>query len=235
MNKNMKTARIAGWFYLVYIASTILVSLLRSNLSNAESAAEAARLIAASDWPLRLSIVLEALSGLLFLLTAWALYVLLNPVNHPAAVLFLTLNAAGAAVQVLNNTNLLAVLLISKTPGLFSSFQPAQLQDLTFLFFHLHTAGFWILQIFFGAWLLPLGYLVYKSGILPRALGVVLMVHCVFWLLTFFQYFLFPELAQITYISYPLGIAAEFGLSLWLIIFGAKAGPPAPHLAVRLP
>ena len=79
-----------------------------------------------------------------------------------------------------------------------------------------------IAQIFYGAWLFPLGYLVYKSGFLPKVLGIVLMAHCVTWSLTTLQFFLFPDFNVITYISYPLGFIAEFGLTLWLLIMGAK-------------
>jgi hypothetical protein len=86
--------------------------------------------------------------------------------------------------------------------------------------------GFMIAQIFFGAWLFPLGYLVWKSGFLPKLLGMVLMVHCVFWLMTFLQSFLLPSFSAITYISYPLGFIAEFGLTLWLVIMGAREPKP---------
>ena len=48
------------------------------------------------------------------------------------------------------------------------------------------------------------------------------MVHCVAWLTTFGQYFLFPDFTAITYVSYPLGFIAEFGLSLWLLIVGVR-------------
>ena len=84
-----------------------------------------------------------------------------------------------------------------------------------------------IAQIFFGAWLFPLGYLVFKSGFLPRILGVILMVHCVAWLMTALQFFLFPGFGALTYVSYPIGFISEFGLTLWLLIMGAKEQKPA--------
>lgn len=84
-----------------------------------------------------------------------------------------------------------------------------------------------IAQLFFGAWLFPLGYLVFKSGFLPRFLGIILMVHCVVWLLSALQFFLFTSFIEvpfvgITYISYPFGFNSEFGLTLWLLIMDAK-------------
>ena len=94
-------------------------------------------------------------------------------------------------------------------------------------FLNLYHNGYWISQLFFGAWLLPLGYLVFKSGFLPRILGVVMMVHCAGWLMTFLQFFLFPGLVAITYLTYPLGFISEFALTLWLLIMGARDQMPA--------
>jgi hypothetical protein len=79
-----------------------------------------------------------------------------------------------------------------------------------------------IAQIFYGAWLFPLGYLIYKSGFLPRLLGILVLADFVCWLAYFFQYFLFPNFTVITYLSFPVGFLAEFGLALWLLIIGVK-------------
>ena len=48
------------------------------------------------------------------------------------------------------------------------------------------------------------------------------MLHCAFWVMTALQFFLLPGFEAITYISWPLGFIAEFGLTLWLLIKGAK-------------
>jgi hypothetical protein len=70
--------------------------------------------------------------------------------------------------------------------------------------------------------------LVFKSGFLPRILGIVLMIHCVVWLMTFLQFFLFPGFDAIHYVSWPLGFISEFGLTLWLLIMGAREQKPLP-------
>lgn len=105
-------------------------------------------------------------------------------------------------------------------------FQFDQLQALAMLSLYLHKNGFMIAQIFYSAWLFPLGYTVFKSGFLPRILGIVLMIHCATWLMTALQFFLFPGFEAITFVSYPLGFIAEFGLTLWLLIMGVKAQKP---------
>ena len=141
--------------------------------------------------------------------------------------MFLLLNLGGVAIQCFNDLNLIAPLLLSSGADYLKVFQADQLQALAMLFLYLYKNGFMIAQIFFGAWLFPLGYLIFKSGFLPRILGVVLMILCVAWLMTFLQFFLFPGFDAITYVSYPLGFIAEFGLTLWLLIMGVKDQKPA--------
>jgi hypothetical protein len=89
-------------------------------------------------------------------------------------------------------------------------------------FLDLHHNGYWVAQIFFGAWLFPLGYLVYKSGFLPKILGIIMMIHFVGWTTTSLLFLLFPDFGTILYLTGPLGFISEFGLTLWLLIMGAK-------------
>jgi hypothetical protein len=190
-------------------------------------AAATANNIMASEWLFRLSFVGDLLSAVFFLLAAWALYVLLKSVNKDLALLFLLLNLGGVAVYSINLLNQFAALLLLSGADYLNVFQADQLQALAMYFLNLRQNGYWISQIFFGAWLFPLGYLVFKSGFLPKILGIVLMVHCFTWLSTFFQSFLFPGFDAITYVSYSLGFISEFGLTLWLLIMGAKDQKPA--------
>jgi hypothetical protein len=185
-------------------------------------AAATAIKILASEWLFRLSFVGDLLSAVFFLLAAWALYVLLKPVNGSFALLFLLLNMGGVAVYSTNLLNQFAAVLLLSGADYLKVFQADQLQALAMFFLNLHHNGYWIAQIFFAAWLFPLGYLVFKSGFLPRILGVVMMIHCVGWLMTFLQFFLFPGFGVITYLTYPLGFISEFGLTLWLLIKGVN-------------
>jgi hypothetical protein len=227
MNSIQKTARMAGLLYLVYIVVEILTDAFGlSPLILFGDAAATASNIMAHEWQFRIGFVGDLIAGVLFLITAWALYALLKPVNKNLALLFLLLNLGGVAVQCVNDLNLLAALLLSTGADTLKVFQIDQLQALALAFLFLHKNGSWASQIFFGAWLFPLGYLVFKSGFLPKVLGIVLMVHCVAWLATFLQFFLFPGFDAITYVSYPLGFIAEFGLSLWLLIRGVKDQTP---------
>jgi hypothetical protein len=225
---NTIIARRAGFLYLLYIVIGILADVIgRSSLILYGDAAATAKNILASELQFRFGFVGDLIAGVLFFLTAWALYVLLKPVNKNLALLFVLLNLGGVAVQCFNDLNLFAALQLTLGAGALSVFHPDQLQALAMFFLTLYKNGFWICQIFFGAWLFPLGYLIFKSGFLPRILGIVLMVHCFVWLMTFLQFFLFPGYDGITYLSYPLGFIAEFGLTLWLLIMGAQDQKPS--------
>jgi hypothetical protein len=218
----------AGFLYFIYIVIHISSDVLgRSKLIVFGDAAATAQNIMASEWQFRIGIIGDLLAAVLFLLTAWALYVLLKPVNKNLALLFLLLNLGGVAIQCFSDLNLFASLLLLSGADYTKVFQTDQLQALAMFFLDLREKGFMAAQLFYGAWLFPLGYLVFKSGFLPRILGIVLMIHCVAWLVNFLQFFLFPGFEVIHYLSYPLGFIAEFGLALWLLIMGAKDQKPA--------
>ncbi|MFZ1267120.1 MAG: DUF4386 domain-containing protein [Anaerolineae bacterium] len=232
MNSVNKSARIAGFLYLIYMVVHILADVIgRSRLIVLGDAATTARNIAASAGQFRIGIMTDLVAAVLFLLTAWALYVLLKRVNENIALLFLLLNLTGVAIQCFSDLFLLASQLLLGGADYLKVFPAEQLPALAMLSLVLYKNGFMIAQIFYGAWLFPLGYLVFKSGFLPRILGLVLMLHCAFWLMTDLQFFLFPGFAAITYISWPLGFIAEFGLTLWLLIKGAKEQKPAANEA----
>ncbi len=101
----------------------------------------------------------------------------------------------------------------------------------------MHHYGFLIAQIFFGLWLVPLGYLAYKSGMFPKALGVVLIVGGVCYLVDMLALFLVPDFgAKIHgFLAIPPTIA-EVWMVVYLLVKGVKA--PAQGTAqcrARLP
>ncbi len=229
MNSLNKTARMAGFLYFMYMVITIPAdALARSPLIVFGDAAATARNIMASEWQFRIGVVGDLVSAVFFLLAAWALYALLKPVNKDMALLFLLLNLGGVAVYSISLLNQFAAVLLLSGADALKVFQSDQLQSLAMFFLDLHDNGYWIAQIFFGAWLFPLGYLVYKSGFLPKILGIIMMIHFVGWTTTSLLYFLYaPGYTALTYVTYPLGFISEFGLTLWLLIKGAKGQKPA--------
>jgi uncharacterized protein with PQ loop repeat len=89
-------------------------------------------------------------------------------------------------------------------------------------FLNLYTSGFLIAQIFFSAWLLPLGYLVYKSHSLPKFLGILLIIDFFGNMSWFLQGFLLPDYGILAYPGNAVSFIAEISLMLWLLIMAVK-------------
>lgn len=213
-------ARWAGGLYLAYVVANVLASQIgHIGLSNADTLRAA---ITGDETLFRLGLVAALGSALLFALTAWALYVLLRPVNEPLALLLLVLNAIGVAVQCASYLPLFAVLAQSDSVGLTGP----QLDGLAILAVTTHQTGFVMAQMLFSAWLFPLGWLVLRSGFLPRFLGSLLLLDGVGVLVWFLQALLAPAYPAISYPSWALGFVAEVGFALWLVIKGARPGEP---------
>ena len=158
--------------------------------------------------------VISLFSVVFFLLAAWYLYVLLKPVNKNIALLFLLLNLGGFAIWCFSLLNLFAGLLLLSGADYLKVFQPDQLQAQAMLFINLRKYGAIIAQIPYGIWLFPLGYLVFKSGFLPKILGILLIVDCFGLLIYVFQCFLLPGYEVISYPCMAVSFIAELSLTL---------------------
>jgi hypothetical protein len=100
-----------------------------------------------------------------------------------------------------------------------TAFTADQLQALVSLFLDLYEHGFLISHIFFGLWLFPMGYLVFKSGFLPKFLGILLIIAGFGYLADFILFFLFPgvgvTVSEFTFVG-------EVLLLLWLLLRGVN-------------
>ena len=93
------------------------------------------------------------------------------------------------------------------------------------LFLGLHRQGLTINQIFWGLWLFPFGVLVFRSGFLPRVLGLWLIVNCFAYLvLSFTGLMLAQHLDTAFRFAFPF-LFGEMAIALWLLIKGAKVQP----------
>ncbi len=217
-----KTARMAGLFYLIFIITTVLATYIRDRFIVSGDAAATANNIMASQELFRVGFVTELVSATFFVLAAWALYVLLKPVNKNLALLFLLLNLGGVAVECINALNLFAALQFLSSANYLSVFQTGQLQAMAMSSLNLYTNGFLIAQIFFSVWLLPLGYLVYKSRFLPKFLGLLLILDFFGNMSWFLQGFLLPDYKILAYPGNAISFIAEIALTAWLLIMAVK-------------
>ena len=224
-----RVARITGGVYLAYIVASVLAGVL--GWIGLGTVPQIYQAITTNEDAFRLGLVLALLTGPLFLLTAWGLYVLLRRVNEDLALLFLLLNAVGVAIQGASMLWLLSALLQGDGDSHMQAFTAAQLEGLASLSIDVYKLGWVTAQLFFGAWLFPLGYLVYKSGFLPRFLGVLLLLDGIAVLIWFLQALLLPDYPAIRYPGLAVSFIAELGLALWLLIKGVQVVEPGAGLS----
>ena len=223
-----KVARITGGLYLAYILASVLATMLgQIGLGTASQVYQA---MMTNEGSFRLGLVVALTTGFLFLATAWGLYVLLRRVNENLALLFLLLNAVGVAIQGASMLSLVSAMLQGDGASHMQAYSAAQLEGLAYLSINVYKTSFVTAQLFFGAWLFPLGYLVYRSGYLPRFLGVLLVLDGFAVLTWFLKALLLPSYNAIHYPGLALSFAAELGLALWLLVkgvavVGSRAGP----------
>ena len=210
-------ARVAGFLYLLVVPLGIFSIYVSSRLTVPEDAATTASYITTNELLFRLSIVSDILAPLVLILVVLFLYKLLKPVNQYMAWLMVIFLLLGVAIALLSKLNQFAALQLLSGADYLTVFTTEQLQALALLFLHLHDRGGTIAFIFWGLWLIPLGYLVFKSGFFPRILGVLLIMSGFGYVIDSFATFLGYEV--------NLGLFTAWGevlFILWLLIKGVN-------------
>ncbi len=146
-----------------------------------------------------------------------------NNVVKNIALLTVLVLLVGVAIYSINILNQFAVLQLLSNADYLTVFEVDQLYAKVMFYLDLHHAGYLIAQLLsFGPWLLPFGFLVFKSGFLPKILGILLMIACFGYLIESFQFFLIPDYEVITYPGLAVTAIAEIGTCLWLLIRGVN-------------
>lgn len=212
------TARLAGSLYLaaalfaafgnMYVPSVLLVH---------GDAVTTSRNIVASEWLFRSGIVSHLICQTVFVFLVLTLYRLLKTVSKDRAVLMVVLALIGVPMAFLNEVNRLAVLrlLSSANAGAFTS---GQLQAQAMQSLDMWESGILVTLAFWGMWLVPLGLLVFKSGFLPKLLGILLVIGGAGYVIDSGTQLLspgFPTISQFTFVGEVLFL-------LWLLIKGVN-------------
>lgn len=220
MNSPQKTARIAACVFLgIFFLGMSTELFIRPGMIVPGDAAATVQNIAASKSLFRLSLVSDLIRQALLMLLPLVLYKLLKPVNKTIAALMVIFALVGVSISMLNEINHFAVLLLSSRADYLTAFKADLLNALVMFFLDLRKYGTYIPQLL-SFWVLFLGYLVFKSGFLPRIFGILLMLGGLCYTVSAVLFFLFPNLDTMV-----LGLFAFIGEALfylWLLIKGVK-------------
>jgi hypothetical protein len=218
-----KAARVAGLLYLGLIIFGIVAQGIRESLIVSGDAAKTAENIMESESLFLFSFVSDLFMITCFLLLPLAFYILLKPINKNLASLVVIFVLVSVPIMFVNMMFHFSALILLSGADYLTVFGADQLNALVLFFLELYEAGVWIATIFHGLWLLPLGYLVYKSDYFPRILGTFLMLACFGFLIESFAFFLLPSSYDaITFPGIVFELIGEFGFCGWLLIKGAK-------------
>jgi hypothetical protein len=214
-----KTARIAGLLFLIVFVLGVFGELfVRQSLIVPGDAAATVNNIMASESLFRLSFVSDLIRQTVLVLLPLVLYKLLKPVNKNIAALMVVFALVSVTIGFINKLNLIAPLLLLNNADYLKAFEADQLYAQVMLFLDLHEHGAFI-QMFLSFWLFPLGYLVFKSGFLPRILGILLIIAGFGYLIDSITFFLFPNFGVTISLFTFIG---EVLFMLWLLIKGVN-------------
>ena len=217
----MKYARIGGVIYLIIIIAGLFGQLLvRNALVVPGDPTETANQIMNSEMLWRIGISVDLIMQICDLPLMLIFYLLLKPVNKNLALLNLLFNLIQTAVLVANKLNLLTALFLLGNATYLNTFNPDQLHTLSYIYIRLHDAGFGVGLIFFGFVCLIEGYLIFKSGYFPKAIGILMQIAGLFYLINCFTLLLAPKFLNVL-VLVPC-LIGELSLCLWLIFKGVN-------------
>ena len=220
MNSPQKTARVAVFVFLIIFCQGMSAELfIRPDIIVPGDAATTVNNIMASESLFRLSLVSDLIRQIFMMLLPLVLYKLLKPVNKTIASLMVIFALVGIPITMLNELNHFAALLLSSGADYLTAFEADQLHALVMFFLDLREYGTFIPQVF-SLWLLLLGYLVFKSGFLPRILGILLMIGGLCYPIQAVLFFLVPNFDAMIFGLFAF--IGEFLFYLWLLIKGVN-------------
>jgi len=221
-----RAALIAGFGYLAIFIFATYAGIV--GMGPGDSAATASDKMA-NEVLFRSGIASWLIVFLADVVVAWALYIFLKPVSKSFSLLAAWLRLIYTAIAGITLLNLLIALQLSKGADYLTAFTVNQLQAQAILFLNAYWDLTLIAWVFFGLHIFVLGYLIFKSGYIPRTLGVLLIVASIGYLINSFANFLLPNIANsaeiLLAVTITPAIIAELSLTLWLLIKGGKTNP----------
>lgn len=215
-----RDGRIAGALYLVVVlAGMFCLAYVPSQLGEGIAGASAQQGL------FRAGIAAFLLMQVAFLLLPLALYRVLGDVDQRAAILMVVLAVVSVPIGLGAMTQRMEALSLLERAGNATDAMNAAFELCQQRYGH----GLRIASLFWGLWLLPFGWLVWRSRRLPRVLGVLLVLGGAGYVVQVFGGLVpgFADSSLVRYVRMPAAIG-EIGSCLWLLAFGARAGLQQP-------
>ena len=238
MNSPKRLARTAGVLYLlVGIFGGFAQGYVTPQMYDSGNAAATVENVLANTGLVRLGVVADLVNQVAFIFLAMTLYVLLRHVHGAAARAMLILVGLAVAVGSLSAVFEFSGLRVATGAVDLSALGVDGSNAVVLLLLDIRHYGLLIAQIFFGLWLIPLGYLAYRSGWFPKALAALLVAGGACYLVDLLAAFLVPDLGQLIhpFIVIPCA-AAEIWMVGYLLTVGVRTAKTSdPDARVPVP
>ena len=223
-----RLARIAGLLYLVVgILGGFAFAGVYTAMYVAGDASTTASNLVANAGLVRIGVAADLIQVTFWVFLSLTLYTLLRHVNAYAARAMVVLVAIGASISLLNILFEFQGMRVATDPAYLAAVGTAGSTALAMLMLDLQHFGYAIAGIFFGLWLVPLGYLAFKSAMFPKVLGIVLVVGGIGYLFDTLATFVAPAVTPVIHpVAALLGVVAEVSLLAYLLIKGVRSPVP---------
>ena len=210
-------ARLAGVFFLLTILGGVVAQgFISDSLIDFSDAAATANNILANRGLFQAGFTIFLIEMACQLITTVLIYRLLRPVNRTLALLMLLFELMAITIKMFARVFFITPLWVLEHPNAFGGMGMEQLQSIALLLLRINDIGAATAIAFFGFSTLPMGYLIFRSGFLPRWLGVFGMIAGLLWLT-----FIYPPLGRQLFIYIALfALAGSAAKIFWLIVFG---------------
>ncbi len=222
MDSNNKLAKTAGVLYLVMIVTGgFAEAFVRGGLTVYGNAAATAQNILASEQLYRFGFLADLICLVCGTFLSLIFYHLFKPVNKHVSLLALIFSITAGAVMAVNLLNQQAPLLLLHSKSYLEAFTLQQLQTQSLFYLNLQSQGYNISLFLFAFYFPMIGWLVYRSGFLPRTLGVIYTLAGAGYLVNSLAWFLLPSLAShlFPYVLLP-AFVGEMSMAVWLLVKG---------------
>ncbi len=217
-------ARIGGVLYLIIIVLGAVGELfVRGSIVVPGDATATAANLRSMESLWRFGIASEMFLGICTITLALILYVLLRPVSRDLALLATFFNLIAIAVEIAYSLQLIEAFSPLGNAAYLKAFAPEQLYAMASLSIKAHGEGFGIALLFFGCFCLVAGYLIFKSGYFPKAIGILYLISGLSYLTSSFALILAPTFADRYYfVMASPALIGEASLCLWLLLKGVN-------------
>jgi hypothetical protein len=218
------TARICGLLYFLIIVFGLIAQVfVRDSLVDYSNARVTASNIVASEFWYRFGFVSELLMLVCDVGVTTILFILLKDTNKNFSILSTLFRVVSICILGIAALTHYAALSFLEKSTFLSVFTTEELNAFSLLAVRMHGVGYNISLLFFGFHLIVLSYLIYRSLILPKFLGILLVIGGLCYIVNSLIWFLFPELVKVIYPAILIPCAlGEWILCFWLLIKGIK-------------